>query len=152
MGHGKDQMTSKMIRIQDLNTDKGTMGTNQMEETIKAVIIFLIRHRTEDISAPVLQKRKLDLMDTLGEAEGNRKESLFICLDSLERQVRFSQSGTIPFGGTETTQVNQILTKQKMFPLPNLPFLKFPESLFLWSRASSFILKEYSYSIPNKHT
>lgn len=97
MGCGKDQMTSNMIRIQDLNTDKGTMGTNQREETINAVIIFLIRHRTENISAPVLHKRKLDLMDTVAEAKGNRKECLFICLDSLERQVRFSQSGTIPF-------------------------------------------------------
>lgn len=98
MGRGKDQMTSKMISIQDLKTDKGTMGTNQMEETINAVIIFLIRHRTENIGAPVLHKRKLDLTDTVAEAEGNRKESLFNCLDSLERQVRFSQNGTIPFG------------------------------------------------------
>lgn len=97
MGHGKDQMTSKMIRKQDLNTDKGTMKTNQKEETINAVIIFLSRHRTENISAPVLHKPTLDLMDTFGEAEGNKKDSLFICHDSLERQVRSSQSGTIPF-------------------------------------------------------
>lgn len=105
-------MTSKMIRIQDLSTDKGTMGTNQREETINAVIIFLIRHRTENISAPVLHKRKLDLMDTVAEAEGKRKECLFICLDSLERQVRFPRMGQFHSGkSNNTSESNNNKTK-----------------------------------------
>lgn len=110
MGRGKDQMASKMIRKQDLNTDKGTMGTNQREETINAVIIFLIRHRTENISAPVLHKRKLDLMDTV--AEGKRKECLFICHDSLERQVRFPRVGQFHSGkSNNTSESNNNKTK-----------------------------------------
>lgn len=64
------------------------MEANQMQETINAAIIFLSRCRTKGVSAPGLHKPALDLMDTVGEAEGNSTESLFVCLDSLKSQVR----------------------------------------------------------------
>lgn len=125
------------------------MGANQMQETINAVIIFLSRCRTKGVSAPGLHKPALDLMDTVGAAEGNSTESLFVCLDSLKSQVRldFPRVGQCHSGKKKVTKrANEIITKQRTLPLLNLPILKFSESLFLWSQASAFILKEYSSS------
>jgi hypothetical protein len=108
------------------------MGTNQMQETINAAIIFLSRCRTENISAPVLRQPVQDLIGAIGEAEGSNTESLFVCLDSLKRQVRldFPRMGQ-RHSEKVTKRGNEITTKQRTRPLFNLPILKISERLSL---------------------